>query len=110
MGIAGVGGGVLISACGSEAEGQDGEATADAGASCSDLSGLSEAQRQQRQQMTETLNYVEETPNEEQYCSNCALYTPPEQAETTEEQCGGCQLFPGPVSPNGYCTSWAPAA
>ena len=23
---------------------------------------------------------------------------------------GGCQLFPGPVYPNGYCTSWAPAS
>ena len=120
IGIAGVGGGALLSACGGGSEeagsGQGaqqqggGQATAGADFSCDDLSGLSEAQLKQREQMTTSLNYVDETPNPEQYCSNCSLYQQPEQEETTDGPCGGCQLFPGPVHPNGYCTSWAPAA
>lgn len=94
IGLAG-GGSVLLSACGG----------GDAGAACDDLSDLTDAQKEQRQQMVESLSYVEETPSENQYCANCSLYTQPEDGE----QCGGCQLLPGPVHPNGYCTSWAPA-
>ncbi len=114
IGLAGVGGGVLLSACGGGSE-QEGEAeaasqqsesaTADAGFSCDDLSGLSDAQQEQRRQMTEALNYVEQTPNVGQNCANCALYRQPAGGEP----CGGCQLFPGPVHPDGYCNSWAPA-
>lgn len=105
IGVAGIGGGALLSACGGDAE--QGE-TADAD-SCDDLSELSDDEREQREQMVETLSYVDETPNEDQYCANCALYIEPEDEETTGDQCGGCDLFPGPVHPDGYCTSWAPA-
>jgi hypothetical protein len=122
IGVAGVGGSTLLSACGggsdgdgeagggaeSQTGGAGGQATADL--DCDDLSALSDAQMQQRQQMAESLNYVAETPNPEQNCANCALYEQPEAEETTDNACGGCQLFPGPVYPNGYCTSWAPAA
>lgn len=105
IGVAGAGGGVLLSACGGGSE-QEGEAQASAEINpCDDLSDLSDAEQEQRQQMVETLDYVDETPNEEQYCANCALYTEPAE----DEECGGCQLFPGPVYPEGYCTSWAPA-
>lgn len=120
LGAAGIGGSTLLSACGGGSEGQEGgseqgqtsegggQATADL--NCDDLSALSDAQMQQRSQMAESLNYVAETPNPEQNCANCALYQQPEAEETTDNACGGCQLFPGPVYPNGYCTSWAPAA
>ena len=117
IGVAGVGGSTLLSACGGSDEGggapsqTGGEGgTASADLACDDLSGLSEAQMQQRQPMVESLNYVAETPNPEQNCANCALYEQPDAEETTDNACGGCQLFPGPVYPNGYCTSWAPAA
>ncbi len=120
IGVAGVGGSTLLSACGgSEDGGESGGAqsqTSDEGAAatadlnCDDLSALSDAQMQQRQSMVESLNYVAETPNPEQNCANCALYQQPEAEETTDNACGGCQLFPGPVYPNGYCTSWAPAS
>jgi hypothetical protein len=123
LGVAGLAGasGTLLSACGgsddsgggSGADGgsqtqSGGGGTTTASADCSDLSALSDAQKQQRQQMANSLNYVEETPNENQYCANCQLYQSPEQEETTGSECGGCQLFPGPVTANGYCTSWAP--
>jgi len=129
VGAAGIGGSTLLSACGGGSDGESGgsaegqtsgggaegqtsaaggQATADL--DCDDLSALSDAQVQQRNQMAESLNYVAETPNPEQNCANCALYEQPEAEETTDNACGGCQLFPGPVYPNGYCTSWAPAS
>jgi len=120
VGATGIGGSTLLSACGGGSDGESGggaegqtsaaggQATADL--DCDDLSALSDAQMQQRNQMAESLNYVAETPNPEQNCANCALYEQPEAEETTDNACGGCQLFPGPVYPNGYCTSWAPAS
>ena len=120
VGVAGIGGSTLLSACGGGSDGESGggaeEQTSAAGGQatadldCDDLSALSDAQMQQRNQMAESLNYVAETPNPEQNCANCALYQQPEDEETTDNACGGCQLFPGPVYPNGYCTSWAPAS
>ncbi len=121
LGIAGMVGasGTLLSACGGSGDSSDGSGSgggqtesgggpATASADCGDLSQLTDAQKQQRAQMAKSLNYVEETPNENQYCSNCQLYQSPAQEETTGSECGGCQLFPGPVTANGYCTSWAP--
>ena len=122
IGIAGVGGSAILSACGSGDEsgsqqsgsqqsGSESAATAEGSTSeasfaCDDLSGLNEQEMNQREQMTSSLNYVAESPNSEKLCSNCALYVQPGEGE----QCGGCTLFPGPVHPNGYCTSWAPAS
>lgn len=121
LGVAGLAGasGTLLSACGGSGDSGGSETqsggsetqsggTTTASADCTDLSALSDAQKQQRQQMVNSLNYVEETPNENQYCANCQLYQSPEQEETTGSECGGCQLFPGAVTANGYCTSWAP--
>jgi hypothetical protein len=115
-GLMGLSGSVLA-ACGGggDSGGSADDAGADAGADasattaqadCSDLSGLTDAQKQQRTQMAQQLQYVEESPEAEKNCANCALYKQPEGGS----ECGGCQLFPGPVYPEGYCTSWAPAA
>jgi hypothetical protein len=121
IGLAGVvgAGGSLLAACGggsdgsgdgsgngsaAQSGGETGEATASA--DCSDLSSLSDAQKQQRKQMVKSLNYVEKSPNAEKNCANCQLY----QQEKYGSGCGGCQLFPGPVNANGYCDSWAPTS
>lgn len=121
MGLAGVGGSTLLSACGG-GDGNGGQESGTEGAQsqanglptteadCSDLSALTAQQKKQRSQMVESLNYIEETEKPDQYCSNCALYQQPAQEETTDNECGGCQLFPGPVYPEGWCSSWTPAS
>lgn len=124
-GLVGLGGSVLTACGGSgdaDTSGSDAGASdagaSDAGASssdagtvtaeadCSDLSGLTDAQKSQRETMAQSLQYVEESPEAEKNCANCALYKQPE----SDGECGGCQLFPGPVYANGYCNSWAPKA
>jgi hypothetical protein len=49
-----------------------------------------------------TLNYVDVSPREGQYCNNCRFLI--ESAEYNP--CLGCQLFAGPVAPRGWCSSW----
>lgn len=121
VGAAGIGGSALLSACGGGSEeqaggaGGEGQTSAQGGAAtadlqCDDLSALSDAEKQQRAQMVESLSYVDQTENPEQNCANCALYEQPDAEPTTDNACGGCQLFPGPVHPNGWCSSWAPAS
>ncbi len=66
---------------------------------CKDFSGISESDLQKRKQ----LGYVEKSPIPDSHCSNCALYNPP----AAGQDCGGCQLFKGPVYPGAYCTYWA---
>jgi len=114
LGLASVVGasGSLLAACGGsddsgETQGDEGAATGGqtASANCSDLSMLSEQEKKQRSQMVKSLQYVEETPQKEKYCSNCQLFQ-----KGKYDGCGGCQLFPGPVTDNGYCNSWAPAS
>jgi hypothetical protein len=120
VGVAGVvgAGSSLLAACGggssdsgsssssSGGESSSGGGTKTASADCSDVSSLSDAQKKQRSQMVESLQYVEETPNAEKNCANCSLYIEGDYGEG----CGGCQLFPGAVAANGYCNSWAPAS
>lgn len=103
LGTAGVITPVVLSACGGGGEaGEGGEAgTAEADFSCTDTSGLTEQQIQQR----ENANYVDETPQEGKYCDNCQLYVQPEAGE----QCGGCQVLAGPIHPQGYCDLWVAA-
>mgnify|MGYP006279785411 CR=1 FL=1 len=113
LGMAGVVGasGSLLAACGGgdSGNGESGSGATSgsktASADCTDISMLSDAQKKQRSQMVESLQYVEETPNSEQNCANCQLYQ-----KGKYDGCGGCQLFPGPVTENGYCNSWAPAS
>lgn len=73
-----------------------------AAAECEGYDQLTAAQLQQRA----ALAYVDNTPIAAQRCDNCSFYTVPEGGAA----CGGCQLFPGPVAPAGYCTGWAAAA
>jgi len=121
VGIAGVvgAGSSLLAACGGGSsdskssgssggggESSSGGGTKTASADCSDVSDLSDAKKKQRDQMINSLQYVEESPNPEKNCANCSLYNEGDYGEG----CGGCQLFPGPVAANGYCNSWAPAS
>lgn len=71
-------------------------------ANCEGYDQLTAAELQQRA----ALNYVDNSPVAGQICSNCSFWV----AEESGAACGGCQLFPGPVAPGGYCTGWAAAA
>jgi hypothetical protein len=67
-------------------------------ADCSDLSGLTEVEVKQR----ESVQYVAVSTDAEKKCSNCRFFQPGADASS----CGGCQLFKGPVAPEGNCKSW----
>ncbi len=100
FGTAGIITPVVLSACGGDDDAA-GDTTAGDGSgnfSCMDTSGLSDAEIQQR----ESTNYVDESPHEDQLCSNCQLFTEPEEGA----QCGGCQVVPGPIHPDGWCDLW----
>ncbi len=56
-------------------------------------------------QMRTALQYKPASDQEGKNCSNCAQFKPGEYGD-----CGGCQLFTGPVQNNGYCLSWAAKA
>lgn len=71
-------------------------------AGCAGYSDLDAAQLQQRA----TLEYVDVSATPGQLCSNCRFYDVPEGGSP----CGGCQLFPGPVTPGGWCKSWVAQA
>lgn len=111
-GLAGASGSLLVacggsddSSGGSSDSGPNSTGSATSAETCSDLSSLSDQQKQRRQQMVSSLEYVEASPNPDKNCANCQLYLQSEYGEG----CGGCTLFPGPVHANGYCNSWAAA-
>lgn len=54
-------------------------------------------------QMRATLAYVEVGDNPVQQCGNCQFFHHDDGA------CGACEILDGPVSVNGYCSSWAEA-
>jgi len=106
LGAAGIGAGALLSACGGgggeqagEMEAGDSEMEASADFSCTDTSGLTEQEIQTRQ----TLQYVDQSPEEGKLCNNCNFWQPDADIEGP---CGGCQIVKGPIHPEGYCTSW----
>lgn len=105
LGTAGVLTPVVLSACGggdgADTAGTTAEGGGTADFSCTDTSGLTDAQIQQR----ENTNYVDDSPNPDQVCGNCQLFTQPEAGA----QCGGCQVVPGPIHPQGYCDLWVAA-
>ncbi len=72
------------------------------GPKCDDVTGLKPEDIEQRK----NLQYVDNSPEPSKLCSNCALYIPAEAGAP----CGGCNLIKGPISPNGWCTSWVPKA
>ncbi|MBN4056170.1 high-potential iron-sulfur protein [Rhodothermus sp. AH-315-K08] len=103
----GAGTSTLLSACGG---GESAETAAPAPApepapmaetGCNDTAGLTEQEVAMRNQ----LQYVDETPDAEKTCANCALYLAAEEGSS----CGGCNLLKGPIAPAGYCISWAAA-
>ncbi len=67
---------------------------------CEDLTGVPVVDAEKRK----SLGYTSLSPIPDKQCNNCQLFIP--QKEGAE--CGGCLLFAGPVSPEGYCTYWAP--
>lgn len=105
-----MGSSVLLAACGNETkpvEQKNTEAQPEAApvqaegnstADCTDLSGVAEADLKQR----ESLSYVVKSDDPEKNCANCRFYQPGSQPNG----CGGCQLFKGPVTPEGNCKSW----
>jgi hypothetical protein len=108
FGAVSVGASTLLSACGGgggeqKESGHSGGMEKEAASAdpCTDLSGLSDQEKQTRTQF----QYVGETPNPDKHCANCALYQKPEG----DSKCGGCTLVKGPINPNGYCTAWSPA-
>ncbi|WP_397547454.1 high-potential iron-sulfur protein [Rhodothermus marinus] len=109
LGLAGLGGSALLSACGGgQQQQQQSGAASESGTSasaeltCTDVSGLTPEEIQMR----ESLQYTDHSPYPDKTCSNCQLFIPPENPN----QCGACQLVKGPIHPNGYCTSWVQKA
>lgn len=108
-GALGLGAGTVLTACGggesaepaAEAPAAEAPAAAPAAEGCMDVSGLTE----QEVAMRNSLQYVDVTPDPEKNCLNCSLWLPQEEGAA----CGGCNLLKGPIAPNGYCISWAPA-
>lgn len=120
VGVAGLGASSLLAACGggkkeasnqtAQSSSQGGSDTATAGAAassgqyataegpCSDLSGVPE----QDQKTRKTLQYTNKSPYPDKHCSNCNFFLKNKYGD----KCGGCQLFKGPINPNGHCTSW----
>ncbi|MEP0548837.1 MAG: high-potential iron-sulfur protein [Rhodothermales bacterium] len=105
VGAVGLGGSTLLAACGGDeattAGTSDGARVVEA-SSCEGYDALDPQALQTRQ----ALGYVDATPREGQNCANCRFYTQPQGGSP----CGGCQLFAGPVSPAGWCQSWAAQA
>jgi hypothetical protein len=67
-------------------------------ADCNDVSGLAEADVKQR----ESVSYVAKSVDPEKNCGNCRFMKP----NSEPNGCNGCQLFKGPVNPEGNCKSW----
>lgn len=67
---------------------------------CEDLTGVPAVEAEKRK----ALGYTRLSPMPDRHCNNCQLFVPPKEGT----ECGGCLLFAGPVSPEGYCTYWAP--
>jgi hypothetical protein len=55
--------------------------------------------------MRTALQYKAASDQEGKNCANCAQFKPGEYGD-----CGGCNLFTGPVNNNGHCLSWAEKA
>jgi hypothetical protein len=101
-GAAVLGGGSVLAGCGGGDNGDSGQQAASkstaAADPCGDTTGLTETDLQMRT----NLKYVAVSTEEGKNCANCKFYV----ADQFGEQCGGCELFKGPVHPEGYCSSW----
>ncbi len=72
------------------------------GPKCDDTTGLTQEEIEQRK----NLQYTDYSPEPNKKCNNCALYVVAEG----NSPCGKCNLIKGPISPEGWCTSWVPKA
>ena len=110
FGAAGVGAGSLLAACGggeqpaatpteTPAAETPAEAPVAEGFTCTDTSGITDAERAAR----EALHYVDTSTMEGKQCDNCILYV----AAAEGAQCGTCQTIKGPIHPEGNCDIWA---
>ena len=70
--------------------------------SCTDVSGLSEAEKTARS----SLQYTDNGTNAKQLCEGCMHYRP----GAASNQCGTCAIVKGPIHPKGYCTAWVAKA
>lgn len=67
--------------------------------SCTDTRELSQPDLLRRQ----SLEYTDVSPEgDAKSCATCKFYEP-----GSADQCGGCQLVAGPISPRGHCKMWA---
>lgn len=109
LGVVAASGSTLLSACGGgDAPAEGGAAAGGAeypvvdASTCQGYDALTETDRNARQ----GLGYVDASPEAGKYCGNCIL----KKAYDQDTNCIGCQLFQGPVSPGGWCNSYAPMA
>ena len=65
---------------------------------CTDISGLTDAQKKMRK----SLQYTGHSPYADKRCDNCNFFTAPENGKP----CGSCSVVAGPINPQGHCTSW----
>lgn len=66
--------------------------------SCTDLMGVSDAEKAARS----ALQYADKSPHADKHCELCSLYQPVSDVS----KCGGCQIVKGPIHPKGYCTAF----
>lgn len=52
------------------------------------------------------VNYVDQTPNPEQVCSNCVFWLPGADPAGV----GACSMVQGEIAAEGWCAIWAPQA
>jgi hypothetical protein len=90
---------IPLAACGNSGSGASGGAAPADGPSCNS------AIEPQSQQLRTTLQYRPQTADPAKKCSGCAQFKAAQYGD-----CGGCNLFTGPVQPNGNCLSWAAVA
>lgn len=115
LGLIGTGTGSLLAACssgnkkgGSSQEAAQGMSSDTSGTGkmaaaadpCTDISSLNDQQKQMRS----SLKYVGHSPYDNKKCSNCQFF----QAAKDGKPCGSCTIVPGPINPDGHCTSWSP--
>jgi hypothetical protein len=89
-----VGASALLGACKQDEAGGGGK-PAEPKVDCSDLSALTDAEKNTRN----SLKYVDKSTKPGQNCKNCKLYkeAPP---------CGGCEVMKGPIAAEGWCSAW----
>ena len=101
VGALGIGTATLLSACGKKEAAGGGDKKA-AAAGCTDVSGLSDADKTMRT----TNKYVDKATDATKACDLCALY----QAAKAGAACGGCTVIKGPIAPKGTCNLFAKKA